>query len=204
MTIDLLETRMTNLDPPRGRWIVAFNDEPYGMRIVAVEPAPQDQGACDRLRIDLWVACLSSYEVDAADSQEARRTARQLHDVERIRSIRARRPACPSRRRHATAARHVDQVLAVATQALNSAARDLDLTSQAVRYADAMATAALRAGYQHRPWRQRELTFEQYADQLPLTVASTLYRYAALAADDRNDEAVALLVNTLAAATSDL
>ncbi|MFD5761999.1 hypothetical protein ACFWIZ_44365 [Streptomyces sp. NPDC127044] len=200
MTSDLLEFRMTTPDPSSSRWIVVFNDEPYAMRIVAVEPTPQDPDAYG----DLYGACLSSYQVEAPTTEEARRTARQLHDVKRIRSVRARQHACRAQRRSTPAVRHVDQVLAVATHALTGAARDLDLTGQAIRYADAMATAALRAGYQHRSWRQRELTFEQYVGQLTLTTAATLFQYAALAADDRNDEAVALLVNALAAASSDL
>ncbi|WP_405526836.1 hypothetical protein OG426_30635 [Streptomyces canus] len=195
---------MTVTDPSSRRWVVVFNDEPYAMRIIAVEPAPEDPGASAELHSDLYVACLSSYEVQAATTDEARRTARQLHDVDRIRIVRTRQHACRAQRRSGPAVRHVDQVLAVATQALNVAARDLDLTGQAVRYADAMATAALRAGYQHRAWRQRDLTFEQYVGQLALTAAATLFRYAALAADGRNDEAVALLVNALAAASSDL
>jgi len=199
-----LEIRMTVTDPSSRRWVVVFNDEPYAMRIVAVEPAPQDPDASAELHSDLYVACLSSYEVEAATTDAARRTARELHDVDRIRSVRARQHACRAQRRSAPAVRRVDQVLAVATQALNVAAEDLALTSQAVRYADAMATASLRAGFQHRGWRQRELTFEEYVGQLALTAAATLFHYAALAADGRNDEAVALLVNTLAAASSDL
>ncbi|MFF4504866.1 hypothetical protein [Streptomyces sp. NPDC001401] len=195
---------MTVTDPSGRRWTVVFNDEPYAMRIVAVEPALEDSGASAEFHSDLYAACLSSYEVEAATTDEARRTARQLHDVDRIRSVRARQHACRAQHPTAPAVRRVDQVLAVATQALSAAAQDLDLTGQAVRYADAMATAALRAGYQHRAWRQRELSFEQYVGQLALTTAATLFRYSALAADGRNDEAVALLVNALAAASSDL
>lgn len=191
---------MTNLGPPRRRWIVAFNDEPYAMRIVAAEPVPQDPGARDELRVELFISCLSAYEVDAATSQEAKRTARQLHDVDRIRSIRARQ-VCPSQRRPAP---HGGRLVAVAGQTLRHAAQDLEMASRAVRRADAIATAALRAGFRHRPWRQRELTFEQYADQVPTTAATVLYRYAALTVAGRTEEAVALLVNSLAAASSDL
>ncbi|MGW1157810.1 hypothetical protein ACWD48_06190 [Streptomyces sp. NPDC002519] len=195
---------MTTHDPSGSRWIVVFNDSPYAMRIVAVEPLPDDADARDELHSELYVACLTSYEVQAPTTDEARRCARQLHDVDRIRSVRARQHACRSQRRTAPAARHVDQVLDTATRALTHAAQDLDLTGQAIRYADALATSALRAGYQHRAWRQRELAFEQYVGQLALTAAATLFRYAALAADGRNDEAVGLLVNALAAASSDL
>ncbi|MEU4095531.1 hypothetical protein [Streptomyces sp. NPDC026673] len=191
---------MTTLGPPRRRWIVAFNDEPHAMRIVAAEPAPQDPGACNELRTELWIACLSSYEVDATTSQEAKRTARQLHDVDRIRSVRSRQ-VCPGQRRPAPRGR---QLVAVAGQTLTHAAKDLELPRRGVRRADAIATAALRAGFQHRPWRQRELTFEQYADQIPATAATVLYRYSALTVAGRTEEAVALLVNSLAAASSDL
>ncbi|WP_330306272.1 MULTISPECIES: hypothetical protein [unclassified Streptomyces] len=190
---------MSTLDPPNSRWLVVFNDEPYAMRIVAVEPANGD--AFDEQRSDPYVSCLSAYEVEAASSEEARRTARQLHDVDRIRSVRARRRACRAQRRPAP---HGRQVFAVAGQSLARAAQDLDLPRRSVRYADAIATAALRAGFQHRASRQSELTFEQYADQIPATAAATLYRYAALAVAGRTQEAVATLVNALATATSDL
>ncbi|MFD3455806.1 hypothetical protein ACFWVC_26960 [Streptomyces sp. NPDC058691] len=192
---------MTTLDPPRRRWVVAFNDDAYAMRIVAAEPAPQDQGARDDLRIELWAVCLSSYEVDAATGQEARRAARQLHDVDRIRSVRARQQDCRSQGRPAPRGR---RLFGIAGQSLAHAAQDLELTRRAVRRADAMATAALRAGFQHRTWRQRQLTFEQYADEIPATAAAVLYQYAALVVAGRTEEAVALLVNTLAAASSDL
>ncbi|MFF3516151.1 hypothetical protein [Streptomyces sp. NPDC002573] len=190
--------------PASLRWLVVFNDEPYAMRIVAVEPLPDDADARAELHSELCVACLTSYEVQAPTTDQARRCARQLYDVERIRSVRARQRACRSQRRIAPAVRQVDQVLDAATRALTHAAQDLDLTGQAIRYADALATSALRAGYQHRAWRQRELTFEQYVGQFALTAAATLFRYAALAADGRHDEAVALLVNALAASASDL
>ncbi|MCT9003498.1 hypothetical protein [Streptomyces rhizosphaerihabitans] len=195
---------MTTLDPSSRSWIVVFNEGPYAMRIVAVEPAPQDPGAFAGLHSDLYVACLSSYQVEATTTEGARRCARQLHDVERIRIVCAHQRACRAQRLSAPAVRRVDQVIAVATEVLTGAAQDLDLTGRGIRYADAMATSALRAGYQHRPWRQRELTFEQYVGQLTLTTAATLFRYAALAAAGRNDEAVALLVNALAATSSDL
>ncbi|WP_158073043.1 hypothetical protein [Streptomyces kebangsaanensis] len=191
---------MTDTEPSRS-WFVVFNDEPHAMRILAVQAAPEDPDAHAELCSGLWVDCLSFYEVKAATSVEARRAARQVYDIERIRAVRSR--TCRAQRR-TTTARPVDQVIDFAALALTTAAQDLNLNSRAIRYADALATSALRAGYQHRSWRQRELTFEQYVNQLTLTCAATLFQYAALAAAGRNDEAVALLVNALAAATSDL
>ncbi|MEU6325002.1 hypothetical protein [Streptomyces sp. NPDC047009] len=192
---------MATHDPSGSRWIVLFSDTPYAMRILAVEAAPEDPDAYDEMLTDAFVNCLSAYEVDAASSEQARRTARQLHEVERIRIVCERRHALRARR-HPVPHRH--QALAVAGQALAHAAQDLQLPRQAIRYADAMATAALRSGYQHRAWPQRELTFAQYANQIPATAAATLHRYAALVVMGRTQEAVALLVNTLAASASDL
>ncbi|MFD7769894.1 hypothetical protein [Streptomyces sp. NPDC059787] len=183
---------MTTIDPA-SRWLVVFNDEPHGMRILAAEPATDAEP-----RTDLWAHCLSSYEVDAAGPAEARRTARQLHDVERIRNARARQRACRDRRRALPAA------APYGPDAIEMASQDLNLTHQCRAYADAMAKAALRAGYEHRPYALRDLTFTQYLDRLPAATHTVLHRYAALATTGHEGEAVALLVNTLAAAVSDL
>ncbi|MGW2700861.1 hypothetical protein [Streptomyces sp. NPDC001340] len=180
------------------RWLVAFTEQPFSMQITGVTPVPEDPDAYGELATDLWVNCQSSYAVNAADPADARRTARQLHDVERIRNVRARQRACRARRRAFPAA------APNGPEAIEMASQDLILTHQCRAYAGAMAVASLRAGYQHRNWPQRHQTFEQYISELPLTVQALLHRYAVLAATGRNDEAVALLVNTLAASVSDL
>ncbi|MGW0956736.1 hypothetical protein [Streptomyces sp. NPDC002545] len=188
---------MTATDPSSS-WFVVFTEQPHAMRILAVQAAPEDPDARAELCSNLWVDCLSYYEVQAATSAAARRTARQHYDVERIRNVRARLRTCRAQRRPGPIARlHGPQAVALSSP-------DMDLDNQAVRYADRMATAALRSGFQHRPWPLRELTFAQYLDRLPLGAASILYRYAALVVMGRTTEAVALLVNALAASTSDL
>ncbi|WP_324787146.1 hypothetical protein [Streptomyces sp. H51] len=180
------------------RWLVVFTEQPFSLQITDVAPLPENPDAQEDLRTELWANCLSSYTVDAAGPAEARRTARQLHDVDRIRNARARQHACRARRRaFPTAAAH-------GPDAIEMAAQDVDLTHQCRAYAGRMAAAALQAGYRHRTWPQRDLTFEQYLALLPAAVQTVLHRYAVLAATDRNDEAVALLVNTLAASVSDL
>ncbi|MGW1624655.1 hypothetical protein [Streptomyces sp. NPDC002172] len=180
------------------RWLVVYTDQPFSMQITAVAALPDDPAADDKLRTDLWVDCLSSYTLDAADPAEARRAARQLHDIKRIRNARARQRRCRARRRtFSPPAPHGPEAIEMASQ-------DLDLTHHCRAYASAMAAAALHAGYQHRSWSQRDSTFEQYVAELPLAVQALLHRYAVLATIGRNDEAVALLVNALAASVSDL
>ncbi|MFE4424391.1 hypothetical protein [Streptomyces sp. NPDC056817] len=186
---------MTATEPS---WIVVFNDEPHAMRILAVHATPEDPDAHAELCSNLWVDCLSFYTVHATTTDDARRAARQVYDIERIRAVRARRRTCRAQRRPGPIARlHGPQAVALSSP-------DMDLDNQAIRYADRMATAALRSGFQHRAWPLRELTFAQYLDRLPLAAASILYRYSALIVMGRTTEAVALLVNALAASTSDL
>ncbi|MEU3342254.1 hypothetical protein [Streptomyces sp. NPDC006668] len=180
------------------RWIVVYTDQPFSMQITAVAPLPDDPAADDKLRTDLWVDCLASYTVDAADPAEARRAARQLHDIKRIRNARARQRRCRARRRAFSIP------APCSPEAIETAAQDLDLTHPCRAHASSMAAAALNAGYQHRTWSQRDSTFDQYIAEIPLAVQALLHRYAVLAATGRNDEAVALLVNTLAASVSDL
>ncbi|MFJ3248422.1 hypothetical protein [Streptomyces sp. NPDC086782] len=188
---------MTATEPSLS-WVVVFTEQPHAMRILAVHAAPEDPDAHAELCSNLWVNRLSFYAVQAATGDGARRTARQHYDVERIRAVRARRRTCQAQRRPAPLARlHGPQAVALSSP-------DLDLNNHAVRFADRMATAALRSGFQHRTWPLRDLTFAQYLDRLPLTAASILYRYAALTVMGRTTEAVALLVNALAASTSDL
>ncbi|GHE79928.1 hypothetical protein GCM10014715_39090 [Streptomyces spiralis] len=178
------------------RWLVVYTEQPHAMQITAVEPLPDDADA--ELRSELWVNCLSSYVVDAAGAREARRTARQLHDVDRIREVRARQRACRTlRRTHPAVAPH-------GPAAIETASQDLNLTHRCRAYASALAVAALTSGYRHRPFEQRDLTFQQYVAELPIALQATLHRYAVLDATGRNDEAVGLLVNTLAAHVSDL
>jgi len=180
--------------PPR-RWIVVFHDDPYAMRIIAVHPAPEDP---DELRNDLYVHCLSSYDVHATTVMQARRTARDLHDVDRIRSVCARLRADRPQRRPAP------QACAVAggRQALAHASRSVALTRDAAQRADAIVMTALRAGHRHRPLREHHLTFEQYVDHLTVNAAATLYRHAALVAAGRNEEAVAVLIHALGTAAT--
>ncbi|MFE2578832.1 hypothetical protein [Streptomyces sp. NPDC059378] len=189
---------MTTIGATR-HWIVVYADQSSAsaMQIIDVTPAPEHPDVHTSPYTDRLGNHLPSYTVKATGPAEARRMARQLHDVERIRHARARQHACRARRRVPAAA-------PLGFEAVEVASDDLGMTHRCRAYANAMASAALRAGYQHRSWPQEDLTFEQYLARLPLTTLAVLHRYAALAATGRNSEAVALLVNTLAATASDL
>ncbi|MFG3140984.1 hypothetical protein ACGFZA_32860 [Streptomyces sp. NPDC048211] len=180
-----------NLERPLRSWLVVFHDDPYAMRIVAVHPAPGND--------ELYVANLASFYVDAPSAGQARLTARQLHDVERIRTVCARlrtdrsQPStaaprtCPAPRGH---------------QALARVSRDVALTRPAAKRAEEIVATALRAGYRHRPLRQRHLTYEQFVDHLTANAAGALYKHAALVAAGRTEEAVAVLINALGSAAT--
>ncbi|WP_326604299.1 hypothetical protein [Streptomyces sp. NBC_01800] len=184
---------------PLRSWLVVFHDDPYAMRIVAVHPAPGDDGDNDELVAELYVANLASFYVDAPSAGQARLTARQLHDVERIRTVCARLRAdrsqprtaaprtCPAPRGH---------------QALARASRDVALTRHAAKRAEEIVATALRAGYRHRPVRQHHLTYEQFVDHLTANAAGALYKHAALVAAGRTEEAVAVLINALGSAAT--
>ncbi|MFF0291071.1 hypothetical protein [Streptomyces sp. NPDC005262] len=183
-----------SLERPLRSWLVVFHNDPYAMRIVAVHPAPGDDGDNDELRAELYVANLASFYVDAPSAGQARLTARQLHDVERIRT------ACARLRADRSQGRTAAQRACAAPrghQALARASRDVALTRAAARRAEEIVTSALRAGYRHRPLRQRHLTYKQFVDQLTANAAATLYRHAALVAAGRTEEAVAVLINAL-------
>lgn len=183
-----------SFERPHRRWLVVFHDDPYGMRVIAVHPAPDDSDAYEELRNELYTACLSAYDIHATTTSQARRTARQLHDVDRIRS------AC-ARLRADHPKRHPNNPRTCTTprgrQALTYAAQTLALTRAAAQHADNIVMTALRAGYRHRPLRESHLTFEQYVGQLTLAAAATLYQHAALVAAGRNEEAVAVLIHAL-------
>ncbi|MGW3657161.1 hypothetical protein ACWD6R_16365 [Streptomyces sp. NPDC005151] len=183
---------------PRG-WIVVFRNDPYAMRIIAVHRDPEDPDALDELRTEHYIAHLSSYDVDATTAGEARRTARQLYDVERIRTVCARMRADRSQRR---AAAPRTCTTPRGRQALAHASREVALTRPAAKRADDIVATALRAGYRHRPLRERHLTYEQYVDHLTVNTAATLYRHAALVAAGRNEEAVAVLIHALGSAAT--
>ncbi|WP_127356495.1 hypothetical protein [Actinacidiphila soli] len=183
--------------PPR-RWIVVFHDDTYAMRIIAVHLAPQVPDAYDELRTELYVECLSSIDVEATNAGQARRTARDLRDVDRIRTVCARLRADRTQRR--TAPRTC--TAPGGRQALAHASQTVALTPDATLRADGIVMTALRAGYQHRPIREHHLTFEQYVDHLTVDAAATLYQHAALVAAGRNEEAVAVLITALRAAAT--
>nr|WTB35235.1 hypothetical protein OG781_42400 [Streptomyces sp. NBC_00830] len=188
-----------SLERPVRSWLVVFHDDPYAMRIVAVHPAPEGDDDNDELRTELLIANLASFYVDAPSAGQARLTARQLHDVERIRTVCARlradrtQPRTAAPRTCTTPRGH---------QALTRASLDVALTRAASQRADDIVTTALRAAYRHRPLRESHLTYEQYVDHLTLPAAATLYRHAALVAAGRNEEAVAVLIHALSSAAT--
>jgi hypothetical protein len=182
-------------EKPRRRWLVVFHDNPDAMRILAVVPAPDNPDIYDELRNEMYIECLSSYDIDATTATQARHTARQLHDVDRIRNVCARLRT--NRGRHCPAPQ--TRTAPGGRQALTRAAQTLALTHPAAQRADDIVMTALRAGYRHRPVSERHLTFEQYVDHLTLPTAATLYQHAALLAAGRDEEAVAVLVHALTA-----
>lgn len=180
-----------SLERPAPAWLVMFEDAGDGMRVINVIPAPADLDQDQMLWAELHDACVSVYRVWANTPTLARLTARQLYDVERIRSscarMRANRPAAPGTCTIAprTAMRH--------------AAGWIALTRVTAQRAEGIALTALHAGYRFRPLNQRHLSFEQFVERLNGTATATLYQHAAFVASGRNEEAAAVLVHTLAA-----
>lgn len=184
MTVDLRR--------PRRAWLVIFEDEPTWMRIVAIEPAPSDPDTYAEVDSERDAACLSVFRVDAVSRAEARRCARQLHDVVRIQDVFARRRIRDQAHRRQAALGFHDATHA--QQLLNRVAMDFALTPAAADRATAIVRRAMRAAYRYRPLNTQHLGFEQFVASLTGHAAATIHRHAAFVATGRNDEAVAALV----------
>ncbi|REE61477.1 hypothetical protein BX257_4056 [Streptomyces sp. 3212.3] len=182
------------LERPAPAWLVVFDDAGDGMRVVDVIPAPADLDQDQMLWAELHSACVSIYRVWADTPTLARLTARQLYDVERIRSSCARMRADRGRRSAAPSACTSDT-----HPAIRRAARGIALTRITAQRTEGIVLDALRAGYRFRPLNQRHLSFEQFVARLNGTAAATLYQHAAFVASGRDEEAAAVLVHTLAA-----
>ncbi|MFF3493771.1 hypothetical protein ACFYWS_20730 [Streptomyces sp. NPDC002795] len=166
---------MDNTEPrPLGHYIVVFRDEPISMRIVAVEPAPTDYDDDATLRAEMWVAGLGVYDVRATGERHACNLARLIHDVERIREVRAR----------ARRPRRTPPCTPLPTGANSERVRTL-------------VRAMLLAAWHHRPLGYAALTFDQYLQVLRPRTITVLTEHAALCEAGRRQQAVALVVHAL-------